>query len=289
MRKIFACLVVLWILPKLLSAQNDDNRIIKVPVVFHVLYSDSSSDNGINPNSINKGNSSEYIPTQKLLAELKDLHDDFLLLNADTSMVSPTFKKMIGNSRIEFVLADTILQRNGEKGIIRKKTDKNKCELYNQSKPINPLRYLNIYIGRLRTKCGIFGVATNGLANVPQDSLYHSDDGVNLNYQWVDLGYRLLTHEAGHWAGLYHVFNDGCSDEGDYISDTPPQSGSSDVDCVKCPSIGATNLSCDKNKPYNYNNYMDYSGCRKMFTIEQAKEMRKTIIEFRPQIWRYSN
>ena len=92
-------------------------------------------------------------------------------------------------------------------------------------------------------------------------------------------GYNLgdtVIHEVGHWLGLYHTFQGGCSTQNDLVADTPAESQPS-FRCAygrdTCPDDGVDPIF----------NFMDYSYdyCMKRFTEGQVARVDAAMAEWR--------
>jgi len=97
--------------------------------------------------------------------------------------------------------------------------------------------------------------------------------GSNVNYNQG----KTLTHELGHWLGLYHTFQgDSCSGEGDFVDDTPPE----ETPTSGCPAKKDT---CPGGGPDPIHNYMDYSydSCMNEFTKGQFARIKEQVKQYR--------
>jgi PKD repeat protein len=244
--------------------QGRANATYIIPVVFHIIH-----DYGI-----------ENISDAQVLDQVAILNRDYAKLNADTASIIPQFQGIASAIDVEFRLATIDPEGNCTNGIDRVASKRT----YNadDGSKLNgwPRRnYLNIWVVN---SIGASGVA--GYAYYPSSvtGMGMTVDGIIILHDYIGsigtstVGHsRALTHEVGHWLDLPHVWGStnqpgvACGDDG--IPDTPQTKGWS-----YCPSAAASRV-CDTAIYENYQNYMDYSYCSRMFTHDQKLAMHAAL------------
>ncbi len=123
-----------------------------------------------------------------------------------------------------------------------------------------------------------------GIATFPWDYAANPRiDGIRVHYDSLPGGGianynqgKTAAHEAGHWFGLYHTFQGGCTATNDEVADTPAQGSSTNG----CPA-GRDSCSLPGLDPIH--NYMDYSydNCYNQFTPNQSSRISQMWTAYR--------
>lgn len=271
------------------SPQLKSETIYTIPVVFHVIHNGGG----------------ENISDEQIFDAVSILNRDYRRLNADANAVAAPFLGMPADVFIEFKLATKAPNGTCFKGITRTQSpltidpggfnggaqqldaifDGN--DVYQGNWPHN--KYLNIVVAK-----NIGGAA--GYTMYPNDwgtssnTIFILSEYVGSIGTGMEQRSRALTHEVGHWLNLQHVWgndnNPGVACGDDLVNDTPETQG-----FTFCAGVSNADV-CNAGVVENYENYMDYSYCSKMFTPDQVTRMRAAIINSvggRDNLWTTSN
>ncbi|HXH19932.1 MAG TPA: M43 family zinc metalloprotease, partial [Chitinophagales bacterium] len=248
-----------------------------IPIVFHVILPSQAQVNSITDLEIQQ--------------QVATLNEDFRKQNSDTNIIRSIFQSLASDIEIEFCLAARDPSGNATNGITRTVTshaawnpdtegDDMKDDATGGHDAWNPYKYVNVWIVDIAGSQ--FG-GTAGYAYIGSNGVHGSSvDGIVLDFT---LGFgpsnRSLSHEMGHYLGLYHTWgvSGGCSDD-DGIGDTP-ESSTANYDCdfgINSCNTGTGDL------PDMVKNYMDYSDCPVMFTAQQKTVMRNILTGVRASL-----
>lgn len=264
---------------------------IRIPVVVHVIHSNSSGTIG--------GTKNTNISDEQIFTQIQVLNEDY---RRKTGTNGFNANPVGADMNIEFYLATRDPNGSPTAGITRTFNAQQTFDIEYEFPKLAELiywpsdRYLNIWVADLSGQ--FLGYAQfPSVDGVPPFSLLSNDiakvDGVYLDYEAFgtngavtngsfrrsyNLG-RTCTHEIGHWLGLIHIWGDNFCGE-DYCDDTPEAENSNDSGT--CNAIFST---CSGSRTQNMiENYMDFSydKCMNIFTLDQKQRVR-SVFELSPR------
>ena len=251
-----------------------------IPTVFHVIHQGGS----------------ENISYEQIEDQMRSLNEDFRRLNADTINTRSEFLDVAADANVEFRLAKLDPQGNCTNGVVRvisPLTDNASDESGVKGLSYWPNSdYFNVWVVRSIDSDGGQGIVL-GYAQFPGFGAATTDGVVVRSDRVGSIGTaqftgdkgRVLTHEAGHWLGLFHTFQGGCAGGffGEPIDDTPPQA---EATPSNCPLSANTCSNDNPDLPDMVENYMDYSNgtCQNTFTEGQSDAMNAVLSQARSNL-----
>lgn len=271
-----------------------------VPVVFHIVLDTAQ---------LHKINDSAGI-ADRAISQIAVLNQDYNRGNADSLLIPSVFKLRYGNVNIKFALAHTTPDGKPSNGwditpVYQKGFDASDIDPCRNAKHTatggvdawDVTRYINVWVinflygSQPSTILGLtvppaFTIDTiNGFPPEEMGVLLsytafgHRSSPTEYFYPHIDLG-RTLTHEMGHYFGLFHTWGDDgglCPNQpegrDDGVADTPPEGGPN----YGCPTFPIYDLCSDSaaSNGIMFDNYMDYTddACMNIFTLDQIAIM----------------
>lgn len=278
------------------SPDGKTNTIVyTIPVVVHVVYA-TEYDN---------------ISVAQIEDGLRILNEDYQRLNPDASQTRSIFQGVAADMQIEFKLAKKDPNGNCTDGITRTK-NATACLSGGESAKVvkwDRTKYLNIWLTRnvSNTTPQDPGGYTLGYSFMPGTG--GSGDGVIMRHDEMGVigtavgpgnAGRTLTHEVGHYLALHHPFAPQRSLSANNAADpclrnnitNPTPSSLPGFEnlldfCEDTPPAAASNFGCNPSTnscsndspdlPDQIENYMDYSDCQNMFTLDQKARVHAVL------------